>query len=133
MFVYVRQPKAIRKNLGERMVSIASSLDFLASLFFSFGPSFLPAKSDDPSGACEFQGFMLQWMLASIMWNAVMAANFYCLIVLRVDARRLRRMLKYEAAAVIIGCLIIAFVLLGVGAYGRTPLEHVNIHPLETS
>lgn len=126
MLSYFSRTRADRKELGIRMVFIESVLDFGASFFFALGPVFIPDEgwdeNEDPSGACVFQGFMVQFEVCAVCWNAVMAVNFYFLVVRRTNARRLRRLLKYELAVLVVICAIVAFVALGLEIYGDAGL-----------
>jgi hypothetical protein len=127
MLSYFSRTRADRKELGIRMVFIESVLDLGASLFFALGPVFIPeegwdSNEKDPSGACIFQGFMVQFEVCAVCWNAVMALNFYYLVVKRANARRLRRLLKYELAVLLVICAIVAFVALGLEMYGNAGL-----------
>ena len=51
-----------------------------------------------------------------------MAANFYALVVLRVDGRRLRRLLRWELGALVLGSAVVSFSLLAAGAFGDATL-----------
>ena len=91
MLSYFSRTRADRKELGIRMVFIESVLDFGASFFFALGPVFIPDEgfdyNEDPSGACVFQGFWIQFEVCAVCWNAVMAVNFYFLVVRRTTSR----------------------------------------------
>ena len=85
MASYFSRPRADRKELGIKMVFIESVLDFGASFFFALGPVFIPSEgwddNDNPSSVCVFQGFMIQFEVIAVIWNAVIAVNFYYLVV----------------------------------------------------
>ena len=68
LYAYFRRPRANRKQLGERMVCIASVLDFFASLSFSFGRAFVPSEGESPGGACIFQAWSTQFLVAAVIW-----------------------------------------------------------------
>ena len=122
LWSYWSQPKSVRKGLGERLVMILSYLDFGASLAFSFGAAFVPKEGADPSGACLFQAWVIQFMVASVCWNAVIAANFYALVVLQMEAKKLRRWLRWEIAGLVAGSAVLSSSLLGAGVFGDAAL-----------
>jgi hypothetical protein len=126
MVSYFSRARSDRKELGICMVLFASILDFVASSFFALGPIFIPDEgwddNEDPSGACVFQGFMVQFSLCAVCWSAVMAVNFYALVVRRTNARYLRKLLKYEFALLLFSSTIVALVALGLEIYGDAGL-----------
>jgi len=126
MVSYFSRARSDRKELGICMVFFASILDFVASLFFALGPIFIPDEgwddNEDPSVVCIFQGFMVQFSLCAVCWSAVMALNFYSLVVRRTNARRLRRLLKYEFAVLLVTFAIVALIALGLEVYGDAGL-----------
>lgn len=118
---YMLQPEK-RRELGVKMVVYEIYLDFFQALVMSWTTLFLPTEGADPSGGCIFQAFSIQLLLAAVLWNGVMAVNFYCLVVLHTSPKSLRKMLKVELVIMLVCCIIIALSLLFTGKFGNAGL-----------
>lgn len=106
------------KSTSSLMIRALCVFDLILCIFFAVGRA-----GKVSAGFCQFQALMIQWFSTAVMlWVILLSYTMYEWVVLRKHLKRMEKIVRRSIIAIFCASGLLAFLLLGLGAYGEVYL-----------